>query len=436
VSTTVRSAAPALAPDPALPRRDDLLDEELVAARFQELDRRAGHARTPTGCVRVRARYRPGESLRATYRLTDDHGSRLVSARMFTEAKAPAKFALAHAQALRHGAPDDSVILDEPTNTVFWVFPQDRKLQGLELLTAPPVGLRDAFGRPWVRGELVAYTPEKAATVRCIGETGETVGFAKVHAGDEGRRSVDTLAAVRRSLPVSGGPRVPEPAGYLPEHRMALFTPVAGRPLHHLDRPAVPEAMAALGAALAVLHRGVAGGLPTFTRLSPDRISTAGRLLRSTRPDLADLTAELVAALLADPRDPRPTALLHGDLHPKNVLVDETGIGLVDLDQASAGPAAAELGGTLARLWCPRPNDEIDPATASAAADALLGSYQHPPAAGDLRWYAAAALLVERAVRAVSRVDLGTLAELDRVLATALRWATAPATAIGDGERA
>jgi Ser/Thr protein kinase RdoA (MazF antagonist) len=239
---------------------------------------------------------------------------------------------------------------------------------------------------------------------------------------------------VRRSLPAGGGPRLPEPAGYLPEHRMALFTPVAGRPLHHLARPAVPGAMAALGAALAVLHRGAVDGLPTFTRLSPDRIATAGLLLRSTRPDLADLTGALLAALLADPREPRPAALLHGDLHPKNVLVDETAIGLVDLDQAAAGPAAAELGGTLSRLWCPRPNDEIDPATASAAADALLGSYERPPAAGDLRWYAAAALLVERAVRAVSRVDVGTLAELDRVLATALRWATATAT--GDGGRA
>ena len=215
MSTTIPTA-PALAPDPALPRRDDLLDGERVALRLQELDRGAGHARPITGCVRVRARYRPGESLRATYRLTDEHGSRLVSARMFTAAKAPAKFALAQAEAVRHGASADSVVLDEPTNTVFWVFPQDRKLRGLHLLIEPPAELRDVFGRPWARSELVAYTPEKAATVRCSDEAGATVGFAKVHVGDEGRRSVDTLTAVRRGLP-AGGPRLPEPVGYLPE---------------------------------------------------------------------------------------------------------------------------------------------------------------------------------------------------------------------------
>jgi hypothetical protein len=41
-------------------------------------------------------------------------------------------------------------------------------------------------------------------------------------------------------------------------------------------------------------------------------------------------------------------------------------------------------------------------------------------------WHAAAALLVERAARAVSRVDAATLAELDRVLATALEWVRHP----------
>jgi hypothetical protein len=86
-------------------------------------------------------------------------------------------------------------------------------------------------------------------------------------------------------------------------------------------------------------------------------------------------------------------------------------------------PATAELGGTLARLWCPRPGDEIDAGTAEAAADALLGAYDRPPPPDDLRWYAAAALLVERAARAISRVDDAVISDLERVLATALRWA-------------
>ncbi len=421
MTTTLRTA-PGLAPDPALPRRDDLLDEERVATLLHGLH---ADAAAITRCVRVRARYRPGESLRTTYRISDERGgSRLVSARMFTAAKAPAKFLLARDEAARQGAAGDSVLLDEPMNTVFWVFPQDRKLRGLDRLTDPPDALRDVFGRPWLHSELVAYTPEKAATVRCSGDGGVTVGYAKVHVGDDGRHGIDTLAAVRRSLPPAGGPTLPEPVGYLPDRRMSLLSPVPGQALHQLPRAEVPAAMAALGEALTVLHRGSVDTLPPFTRLDPDRLATAGVLLKTARPDLADLVDAVVSALLANPPGAAPVALLHGDLHPKNVLVHDAGIGLVDLDQAAAGPAAAELGGTLARLWCPRPNDPIDRATAAAAVDALLGAYARPPSADDLRWYAAAALLVERSVRAVSRLDMATLAELERVLDTALRWAT------------
>jgi hypothetical protein len=60
---------------------------------------------------------------------------------------------------------------------------------------------------------------------------------------------------------------------------------------------------------------------------------------------------------------------------------------------------------------------------ATAAGRALLASYDRPPARDDLLWYAATALLVERAVRAISRIDVAAMADLERVLETALRWA-------------
>ena len=65
-------AAVTLAPDPVLPRRDDLLDDEVVGARLGELLDRARDGRTGD-CARVRAKYRMGESLRATYRV--GHGA-------------------------------------------------------------------------------------------------------------------------------------------------------------------------------------------------------------------------------------------------------------------------------------------------------------------------------------------------------------------------
>lgn len=409
-----------LAPDPRLPRRDELFDDALVGGRLNELLERTRTDRPITECTRIRAKYRPGESLRTTYRLVDDMGDRLVSARMFPVDKAD-RFVRSQDAALN--ATPGTVLFDESTGTVFWMFPQDRKLRGLAQLTCPPAALREVFGRPWTHSELMAYMPEKAATARCADDSGEAVGFAKVQVGAQGRQSVATLLAARRGLPENGVLRLPYPVDYLPELHMALYSPVPGRPLHQLNRAAVPDAMAALGAALSVLHRQPVDGFGPFTRLTPDSVVRAGDLVQVARPDLKDLTQALVAELLRTARPLGPTVLLHGDLHPKNVLVHDTGVSLVDLDQASAGPAAAELGGALARLWCPRPGDEIDPGTAEAAAEALLGSYDRRPGHDELIWYAAAALLVERAVRAISRVDVVALADLDQVLATALRWA-------------
>jgi hypothetical protein len=342
---------------------------------------------------------------------------------MFPAAKAGVQVLRARDALAGQGADPRSVLFDEEINTVFWVFPQDRKLRGLRALTDPPPELRTVFGVPWTRGELVAYTPEKAATARCADARGATIGFAKVQGTDDGRRSVATLRAVRREVPEDGPLRLPDVVAHLPERHLALYSPAPGRPLHQLDRSDVPEAMAALGAALSVLHAQPTAGFAAFTRLDPEEVAAAGGLVGAARPDLGPDTDALVRTLLRTAPPPAPRVLLHGDLHPKNVLVHDRGVSLVDLDQAGAGPAAAELGGTLARLWCPRPGDGIDADTAEAAADALLSSYDRTPSRNDLLWYAAAALLVERAARAIGRVDVAAINDLERVLETALRWA-------------
>lgn len=412
----------ALPPDPVLPRRDDLLDDEIVGARLDELLDRARDGRTGD-CSRVRAKYRMGESLRATFRLGRGPGGSLVSARMFPATAAVGEFRRARDDAIGQGADPRSVLFDEVTSTVFWVFPQDRKLLGLGRLTSPPPELRRVFGTPWTQSELEAYEPEKAATVRCADARGATVGFAKLQHGDAGRRGVALLRAARRGIAERGILRLPETIGYLPEHQMALLSAAPGRPLNQLPWAAYPGAMATLGAALSVLHAQPTDGFAPFTRLDPDQLVSAGALVRAARPDLASVTYGLVGVLLRTAPTPGPNVLLHGDLHPKNVLVHDNGVSLVDFDEASVGPAAAELGGLLARLWCPRPRDAIDPVTAQAAAEALLAAYDRRPSRADLLWYSAAALLVERAVRAISRVDAAAIGDLERVLVTALRWA-------------
>lgn len=411
-----------LAPDPLLPLRDELLDDTVVGHTLLRLLRSADGS-APWSCTRVRARYRRGESLRVTFRVRDGSGPRLVSARMFSAGRAPAKFAQARAVQNDRGAPPRSVLFDESLRTVFWLFPADRKLWGLDRLMTPPACVSAAFDDPWVRSELVAYTPEKAATARCRSAAGVPVGYAKMQLGDETWRSVKTLDAVRRGLPTCGPLHLPRAVGELRDPPMALYSPAPGSPLHQLRGGAVPAAMGMLGTALRLLHDHPPAPFPPFTRSSPDSIVAAGDLVAGARPDLAPLCTRLVEALLPTRPGPSTLALLHGDLHPKNVLVHDDGVSLVDLDQASVGPPAAELGATLARLWCLRPESGLTPDTGAAAAEELLAGYGLAMDRSALIWYAAAALLVERAARAVSRIDLANLADLERVLTTAVHWA-------------
>jgi Ser/Thr protein kinase RdoA (MazF antagonist) len=115
--------------------------------------------------------------------------------------------------------------------------------------------------------------------------------------------------------------------------------------------------------------------------------------------------------------------LLHGDAHPKNCLLGEAGATLIDLDQASVGPASADLGGVLARLLRDLLAGRLDAAEAAARGESFLEGYARHrplPPPESLAWHQAAALLIESALRAVNRVYGDALAVLDQLLAGGL----------------
>ena len=95
---------------------------------------------------------------------------------------------------------------------------------------------------------------------------------------------------------------------------------------------------------------------------------------------------------------------------------------LIDLDQMGAGEPAADLGSLLARLRYAAVVGELTPAEAADLETRFLGGYadRRPlPSATDLAWHTAAALLVERALRAVNRLNHAALAHLSELLGVA-----------------
>jgi phosphotransferase family enzyme len=353
-----------LAPDAVLDRRDELLDADALRDTVSQLLDAEVEA-----CERVRATYHPGRSLRVLLRVRHGGTTTRVSARA------------------------------RATRTLFSIFPADRKLPALRRLAD---GSWPSPGSPL---ELVAYAPEKSATGAGAG------AYVKLYADNGWARTAAVHAALRAS-----GVRVPAVASAWPELRALGVEAVAGRPLGGDE-----DGYRAFGAALASLHRRAPVDERPHTRLELDHLARATATIGALRPDVAATARRLERTLRRRAHVRRgPAVCLHGDVHPKNVLVDGEGVTLVDLDDVAAGPAAADLGSVLAALTYDRLVGRRDDESASRLTAALLDGYGGVARADELHWYTAAALLGERALRSITRVRAAGLARLDDILAAGL----------------
>ena len=415
-------ASTLLAPDPRLPMRDLLLDPGEAGRRLAPR-LGAGGPLELRGCELVRAKYRVGESLRVVYRLHLDGAGdqvRVVAARMFREGASAGVYQRALSTAVP-SPPLRPVARDAELDSVYWSFPNDRRLTNLPALAAVPEPSRGVLGRPWASSRLAAYAPEKSATARCLDEAGATLAYVKLYSLPEAGRHWRVLQAVARHGRLGGGVRVPAVLACSDDRRMLWLEAIGGSPLGELHGEALDQGMAALGTALARLHRMPAGGLPSFARLDLSRLHGSARVVGLARPELAAAAARLATTLADTWRRPAGEPVhLHGDVHHRNALVDRGRLTLIDLDQAGAGWPAADLGSALARLIGDRLLGTLDAGRAAELALILLGAYADSaplPEPASLRWHTAAALLAERALRAVNRVVVDTLPILGGLLA-------------------
>ncbi len=412
-----------MAPDPRLPQRDLLLDEALIARRLSASLGLHGRLNI-SACERVRTKYRVGESLRVLHRVRVGSGSYTVAARAFAAGASLRAYERAARSAVEC-APLRAVLHDAELDTVFWTFPNDRRLAGLGLLRDVPPELARLFAPEWTRSRLVAYAPEKCATAQCLDERSRVVAYAKVYAGDEGQQVYETYRALGRQLEAERAAlMLPRALAYDDARRTLLLEPVEGSRIADLVAAELPRGYFQLGAALAALHSlRVPEGLPTFKRLSVERVSQAALVIGTARPDVRREASELADELARRYETPAgPHVCLHGDVHPKNAVSRGRLFTLIDLDQCAAGHPAADIGSLLASLAY----DDIAGAAARPSAHALSESFlsgyasvrELPPAAS-IGWHTAAALLAERALRAVNRVRPEGLGRLRELLAAA-----------------
>jgi Ser/Thr protein kinase RdoA (MazF antagonist) len=412
-----------MAPDPRLPQRDLLLDEAEVARRLSDslgLKERL----TVSACERVRTKYRVGESLRVLHRVSVAGRVYTVAARAFAAGESRRAYERA-AHAAVECAPLRAVLHDEELDAVFWTFPNDRKLAGLGLLRDVPPELARLCAPEWVRSRLVAYAPEKCATAQCLDERSRVLAYAKVYAGDEGRRVYQTYYALgRQTYDGRAALTLPRALAYSEAHRTLLLEPIAGTRIADLPAEELPHGYYQLGAVLAALHSlRVPEGWSEFERLSVGRLLQSAQVIETARPDVFREASELAGELerrYETPADPH--VCLHGDVHPKNAVARGRLLTLIDLDQCAAGHPAADIGSLLAGLTYEAVTDPAAHTAGPALCEAFLSGYASArtlPSPALIRWHTAAALLAERALRAVNRVRPEGLARLRELLGAA-----------------
>ncbi|HEY3020921.1 MAG TPA: aminoglycoside phosphotransferase family protein [Solirubrobacteraceae bacterium] len=385
------AAALPLAPDPALPGRDTLLDAGAMAERLAPL---VGVAAPVERCRRVLVRYEPGKRLSVLYGLRAGAAEhRVVAAAYADPARAPRGLAR-----------------DRELGAVVWAFPDDPRLAGLASIADGAATAAVLLGLPGVRTRLVGYVPEHRAVARCVDPAGAAIAYAKLYRHGDGDRVARLQAALARRLAGDPHLRVPRVLSFSPARRLLLVEAMDGPRLADERRDRLERGVCRLGAALARLHGlGPASGTAwSFGVRLGRRLEAMAGAIGRMRPDARAAADELVRALGAQhPPHSEPLVLVHGDAALKNALLDGSGVALVDLDDATPGPAAADLGRVLSWVRAERVLGRLADGEARRLADALLAAYaelRDPPSAAALRWYTAATALQVRCRKAVTRL--------------------------------
>ena len=232
-------------------------------------------------------------------------------------------------------------------------------------LALPPTDLlRDVVGQPAVL-QVLKDKPGRRRTSRATGPRGTAI--VKVYASARAPVVADRVGALRHG-PVE--PVVPRVLLCDDERHVVVLSEVPGRPYREALLAGDLAASARVGRALAGWHAAHRGNVPTALRAhTVDReIATLLERVVGAPAAVADAVRRAVPAL----DEPWEAAtVVHRDLYEEQIVLDER-VGLLDLDDAAAGPAELDLGNLLAhlRLLSRRTGSRLD-----AAVDALLTAY-------------------------------------------------------------
>jgi len=439
----------ALPTDPALPHLAHALDPQAMAQTFADL---LGGL-SVCACEVDRVKYRPRRNCSVSYRLQlrDPHDGRefeqRVAARFCSGGDAQRRHrqallrptvASAAGPALSHFAELDML--------AHWQ-PNDPKLAALALLCddaelrrrcLPEVAAALTGGRGRLVGHtttLVQVVPELRVCARVElqvqADPRAPVRTHTLFAKADVERSGAATHALMQGLHLSpaqarGALNTPRPLLWQEHTGLHWQCAVAGRVLADHEPGVGPAVSERIGAQLAALHATPGVALPCIGLDGlRAQVQRCAALLSTVEPRWQPLLARLAARLDAGAAAlaAEPAATLHGDLHPRNILVDGERLSFIDLDGVHTGPAVFELGAWLADTLYRAVLDAAAPWRAAAGCHAFLEA--HAMASGRaadgalLAWSTAHDLLCKRAWRCVANLKPGRFELVPQLLALA-----------------
>lgn len=384
-------------------------------------------------CDIERIKYRPNRNCVVAYRLSRARQAPLrLAVCMYRSDEVADRFRKA-------SSIDATARLLPSMNAVVWSFPHDRKLPSLPLLV-DPAQAEERWLRPLVRSykrrqqlvsvdcDVVSFFPEHGATVRArlhlanrAGQRSHWDVYGQTRYDDDAARAYIVMEALRDDARRTGTPMFSARALSYDVERRVLWQEAIGAPTlaDQLDANAAVDWRAVAG----VLGRTQANKLRLPRERSLDQLlasmaTTVATVARAV-PDHAERCHELQRKLLRSIPGCNPgNAIVHGDLHSKNILTRGHRAWLIDFDRVACGDPLADVASLAAELLyrdCVanrllRWGRVIKLLEAYRSAVPWLANHK------SLAWHVAAALLRERVYRAVTSLKPGRIAAIPRLL--------------------
>ncbi|MEW5794829.1 MAG: aminoglycoside phosphotransferase family protein [Candidatus Zixiibacteriota bacterium] len=330
-------------------------------------------------------RYKPATSCLAAYRATVRRGPSADEAAntvwFYVKAYHEDAFADAVSKATardRHERTGHWRALPLPdVNSVLYPIESDTELKGLptvfdarKVVRVIHAALREHPRDTWrisdrkLRLTVVRYKPEKRAVFRAdtrlvnreSGDRRNLGIYIRVYSEAHDPRILELMRGLHRSVAASPDVRIAEPLLYDNDKRILMVREASGTPCSELlGQGDQGESLAQVARALAVFHR--LDKVPADNRSAAEMLSIAtatgrnlGRLVTELHDPIERIASRL-QALFGD-LPAAPQGLVHGDLHPGQILLGEPSepVTLLDFDRTCRGDSVFDIGNFIAHL--------------------------------------------------------------------------------------